>query len=541
MQELVAIDDRQSLEGRGLLRVSLDRTSTWRLPPGLTALGLDEAEAWEFLAELVRSVRQQGAITMPEGVDPRDEAFDPRRGPIFVRRDGAEPKRKVLSWLPTRGANRRLDYVQRVLSALGSQAKATEVLDGCWRFIDSMRDGWLVKIHDPRLGVLHQVDYSWLLLGVTGGDDTIFQCQHCHRVSPLSVRDVCPTLGCGGKLMPATPADDDHYRYLYRNLNPVPLKAREHTAQLTSVRAAEIQQQFVRGEVNGLSCSTTFELGVDVGELQSVVLRNVPPTTANYVQRAGRAGRRSDSAALVVTYAQRRSHDLSRYQDPKAMVAGEIRPPYVPLGNERIDRRHAHSVALAAFFRHARRATGEQWNKAGQFFLGENPPVARIRPYLTPVPAEITGTLRRVLPADVQRAIGVDSDAWVDVLCDLLEDVRAELDLDVQSFEERREQAYKERKDRLVRLYGETINTLTMRPLIGLLANRNVLPKYGFPTDTVELRTAYSGDAVGRTLELSRDLSAAIYEYAPGAQVVAGGRLWTSEDCSRAYARLVVV
>ncbi len=53
------------------------------------------------------------------------------------------------------------------------------------------------------------------------------------------------------------------------------------TAQLMSDEAAEIQQEFVRGEVNALSCSTTFELAVDVGELQSVVMRNMPLTTAN--------------------------------------------------------------------------------------------------------------------------------------------------------------------------------------------------------------------------------------------------------------------
>ena len=47
------------------------------------------------------------------------------------------------------------------------------------------------------------------------------------------------------------------------------------------------------------------------------------------------------------------------------MVAGQVRAPYVPLGNERIDRRHAHSVALAAFFRHAKQITGEEWNTAG--------------------------------------------------------------------------------------------------------------------------------------------------------------------------------
>ena len=51
------------------------------------------------------------------------------------------------------------------------------------------------------------------------------------------------------------------------------------------------------------------------------------------------------------------------------MVAGEVRAPYVPLANERIDRRHAHSVALAAFFRHYKYLTGEEWRYAGEFFL----------------------------------------------------------------------------------------------------------------------------------------------------------------------------
>ena len=51
------------------------------------------------------------------------------------------------------------------------------------------------------------------------------------------------------------------------------------------------------------------------------------------------------------------------------MVAGEVRAPYVPLANERIDRRHAHSVALAAFFRHYKNLTGEEWHDAGEFFL----------------------------------------------------------------------------------------------------------------------------------------------------------------------------
>ncbi|MGH3293431.1 MAG: helicase-related protein, partial [Trebonia sp.] len=387
MQELVTTEDRQSLEGRGLIRVTLGRQRSWQLPKGLTVLGLDEAEAWDLLAELVRSVRQQAAITMPEGVDARDEAFDPRRGPIYVRGIGAEAKRKVISWLPTRGVNRRLDYMRRVLAALGSQAKAEDVLQGFWKFLTTgPRDGWLEASNDAKLGVLYQVDHTWLRLELVRPDDHIFECERCQRESPRSVRGICMTLGCGGKLVPASSADDDHYRFLYRHLNPVPMKAREHTAQLMSDEAADVQQQFVRGEVNALSCSTTFELGVDVGELQSVVMRNMPPTTANYVQRAGRAGRRTESAALVLTYAQRRSHDLSRFQVPEVMVAGEVRSPYVPLGNERIDRRHAHSVALAAFFRDQKELTGETWSKAGDFFLGPSAAVGRAWPYLSPVP-----------------------------------------------------------------------------------------------------------------------------------------------------------
>src|ERR1019366_2349162 len=189
-------------------------------------------------------------------------------------------------------------------------------------------------------------------------------------ITTSGLRGVCPTLACAGELTAGRADDDGHYRTLYRQTAPVPLVAREHTAQWTGLEASGIQQRFLAGEINVLSCSTTFELGVDVGALSAVLLRNMPPTTANYIQRAGRAGRRSDTAALVVTYAQRRSHDLSRYQAPESMLTGQVRAPYVPLGNPRIDRRHAHSVALAAFFRDARDNGRQEWKTAGDLFLG---------------------------------------------------------------------------------------------------------------------------------------------------------------------------
>ena len=325
MAELTAIDDRQSLEGQGLLRIRLARPANQPPPSALTSLGLDREESWSLLAELVRSVRQQGALTMPDGVDPRDEAFDPRRGPIYVRGDGSDPKRKVISWVPTRGSNRRLDYLTRLLAVLGSQADPVQVLDECWA---QLPNDWCAATTVQRLGAVRQVDHRFLALDAPSSADPVWRCEQCRRVAPVSVRGVCPALRCDGKLVPSVAVEEDgHYRHLYRTIRPVPMVVREHTAQLTSAYAADIQQQFVRGQVNALSCSTTFELGVDVGELQTVVLRNMPPTTANYVQRAGRAGRRTESAALAVTYAQRRSHDLSKYADPEAMIAGRFALP----------------------------------------------------------------------------------------------------------------------------------------------------------------------------------------------------------------------
>ena len=542
MRELVALDERQSLEGLGLLRAGLDREPSWAPPRPLLDLGLTGDECWLLLAELLRTLRLQGALTMPEEVDPADEMFDPRRGPIYVRGDGAEARLKVLSWLPTRGVNKRLDYLRRLLAALGAeQTDAREVLAGCWRALTALRDGWLDSAALPRIGQVHQVDHTWLALAL-GGE--VRRCDVCQRLSAVSLRGVCPTLGCAGRLEPTRPDDDEHYRVLYRRTAPVSLTAREHTAQWTGLEASDIQQRFLAGEINVLSCSTTFELGVDVGALSAVLLRNMPPSTASYIQRAGRAGRRSDTAALVLTFAQRRSHDLSRYQTPEAMLTGQVRAPYVPLGNPRIDRRHAHSVALAAFFRDAKENGGQEWKTAGDFFRpgpgSGDAPCQQVRGYLTPVPAEVTDALVTVLPAPVQARLGIADGSWVAELCGLLDQVRAELTHDVATFEERRREAFESRRSDLAARFERSINTITRRPLLGFLANRNVLPKYGFPVDTVELRTAHCDSQVGARLELSRDLSVAIHEYAPGSELVAGGVLWRSAGIYRLPGRELI-
>jgi hypothetical protein len=542
MAEVLATDDRQSLEGLGLISMTLYRDPRWRAPAPLLQLGLTEDEAWAFLQELVRTLRQQGAVTMPEDVAPNDEIFAPRLGPIRARLLGPEAVRKVLSWLPGRGTNRRVDYTRRVLSAVGSEADVESTLKGIWEFLTRPETpvDWLKSSTESGLGRVYQIDHECLRLTWVSEGALVYQCGICRRVAPLSVRGVCPALGCEGVLeefVPPVDQDRDHYRTLYRSMNAVPMTAKEHTAQWVNTEAAAIQHQFVRGEINALSCSTTFELGVDVGELQAVMLRNMPPSTANYLQRAGRAGRRSGAAALVVTYAMRRSHDLTRFNEPEVMIAGHVRAPYVPLTNVRIDRRHAHSVAMAAFFRWLFESSGRIDRKAGEFFLhqdGNEPSVSLVKTFLTPVPRELTEALARILPAEVAKELDLTGGDWATVLIDLLDKVRQELANEVSTMEELEQKASAAGNHGLAQRYQRVGNTLRKRDLFGFLANRNVLPKYGFPVDSVELRTNYgTGKAKGELLDLSRDLSQAIYEYAPDAEIVAGGSLWVSRGIYR--------
>ncbi|MGV0627789.1 DEAD/DEAH box helicase [Mycolicibacter minnesotensis] len=538
--ELLTMDTRQSLEGLGLMRVALKRLRGESLPRGLSSLGLSEDEGWALLDELVKSARMQGAMTLLDDVDIKSERFEPRNVTVRIRSNGSNSARKVLSWLPSGHpgtTNRRITFIKKVLAVVDAKADPGKVLDGCWSFL---RDrGYVTAVPDKTASDVYQVNHKKLVVR-NGLDCNWYRCDVCRRTTAFSVRGVCPNNTCDGKLIertiPTVALDTDHYRVMYQTMATAPLSAREHTAQWGAREAATIQDEFIRGQVNVLSCSTTFELGVDVGELQAVVLRNMPPKTANYIQRAGRAGRRASSAALVLTYAKRTSHDLAKYQQPESMINGQMRVPWVPVDNVRIGRRHAHSIALAAFFRDSFEAENVEWTHVAEFFAPEVdqvPPASRVRAYLTPVPPGIKSALQEALPKPIAEELGVADDGWVPVLCDLLERVREGVSADIKELTAAIDEAASAKNGWLMERLKRTRTTVEKRQLLGFLANRNILPKYGFPVDTVELRTVHCADRSGAKLELDRDLSLAIYEYAPGNEVVAGGKVWTSRGLHR--------
>ena len=125
------------------------------------------------------------------------------------------------------------------------------------------------------------------------------------------------------------------------------LEAAEHTAQVSYENRVQREQRFRGASLTCLFCSPTMELGIDIADLNTVHLRNLPPTPANYAQRSGRAGR-SNQPALVLAYCAAGSgHDQYFFRRRTDMVAGAVTPPTLDLGNEDLVRAHLHAIWLA--------------------------------------------------------------------------------------------------------------------------------------------------------------------------------------------------
>ena len=213
-------------------------------------------------------------------------------------------------------------------------------------------------------------------------------------------------------------ATNSYFINLYKSIAGVAhgIYAREHTAQVQEDVRQIREKDFGEGKLPILYCSPTMELGVDIKELNVVNLRNIPPTSANYSQRSGRAGR-SGQPALVFSYCSTGSpHDQYFFKRPDQMVSGAVSPPRLDLANEDMIRAHVYAIWI-----------GDAGLKLGKTpkdildFSGEPPSLALLESIKDDLRAERARKVAKVRAENVIRTFDEElrksdwyTDKWLD-------------------------------------------------------------------------------------------------------------------------------
>lgn len=561
--EMMTDAPRNSLEALGVVRFEPTRLLSVmnRLGPDvarqqIAALGggalsqITTEDYLRFVRYCLDSLRRAGAVAVPSGVD-RLLKRRTRVSPVLVRPRVDGRAGNLYSFIGNeRGSeNSRSAFVRRYMRKVHgvelSRTDSTALLSSVYQFLTSLLD-YLEKNEGLMLwsGSMEEfrLDMDLWELYPCRNDDQVFVCDVCGCEYHWDYGGVCPTHRCEGHLHETTfdgaGERDAHYKKAYRD-DPLPIRIEEHTAQLSSERAREVQNAFIRGEVNVLSCTTTFELGVDVGDLRSVFMRNVPPTAANYTQRAGRVGRRAGKPGYAVTFARLRPHDLALFKDPERIIRGSNPAPCCYLDNEAIAFRHLFAVVLSDYFRYLQEhGNGDAAHTYHAFLdLSKADPAEMddLRGYLGRHPSSVANQLDRVFEkgSRVRRGLGIDNWSWIDRLVGSEEGRLVhvhEMKSDDYCRVEEAEKRYQAEGSRAkARAMSSSLESQEKQRTIDVLAECGVLPKYGFPTDLVELHIPAEEQSVKTPkLRLQRGLRQAIREYAPGNEVIADKHVWKS-------------
>jgi hypothetical protein len=545
---------RTSLEALGLVRVTFDRQRLARaadairgsLPPEL------RPQAEGLLEALAETVRRARCISKPSGGVTLDDSFiwgaDYAQRNLRVALEGADSKRIRYNWVPST-SDAGYVYANRRSHFLKEQLKLEDWRDILKAAFQALIDAGLLVADTQEPGAF-VVDIRQLVFS-NGREAPLYRCRKCGLRQFTSVSGKCTTFRCDSSLEVVSEEErereqrEGHYFGLYLRPRYAGMVVREHTAAINNRVREQLERDFKEGRVTLLSCTSTMELGVDIGDLEAVVCRNVPPGIQNYQQRTGRAGRRAQAAPVSVTVAQNRNYDQSVFIDAETYLRQDPRTPFVHLENERLFRRHQFSVLLGGLLQH--RGTGQDGRSPSlSAFFGSDFSEVQATQFL----AECEGYFdTEEGQTRVREAQGIGDDLPASLCVDdarLVREFMAQLGECAAWYGDRwryyherwRETAADLGQRRQHTFWGGQIEKWEEQLLIEHFPRLGFLPTYSFPVDSVQLEVL-SGDRPGANtpwegdILLVRDAKLGISEYAPGAQVVAAGRVWESYGIGR--------
>ncbi|MDF1688800.1 MAG: DEAD/DEAH box helicase [Cycloclasticus sp.] len=329
-------------------------------------------------------------------------------------------------------------------------------------------------------------------------------------------------------------------------------RAAEHSAQQGASALQKYEAMFKKGKMNVLSCSTTMEMGVDIGGISVVAMNNVPPHPANYLQRSGRAGRRGETQALSFTICKDNPHERAVFVDPSWPFTTSIPAPYIILNSDRIVQRHINSLILSYFLKNEL-SVGDQSITSLQcqwFFDAEDGGQAPIERMLRWIESFKHESMPEYLQDGVTRIIkesvlaNVSFEQIIDESIDVLETAR---DKWLPGYQKLKNEFSKveqlKESDPFRKKVSYDLKCMGEGYLLSELASKAFLPGYGFPTgiatfDHYSISDYKKGKFVkgnGRIDNRTRmrerpgrDLPVAIREYAPGADIVLDGLVYRS-------------
>jgi hypothetical protein len=547
-REFLTDEQRISLEGVGLLRWHIKWPERFDVPDILFSppWSFNEMEARDLIFILLDFMRADRAVELQteNGISLIWSDLNIQESQLSVRIGPPRNQRSIRSWDGKTG--KRVQFLTKLLIKKGilkqdAVEKASEALRAIW---DAFRQGdelapsqyrFLLSINDAR-----RLNPDWWKVFPISNDDVLFQCDTCARIQYVCVGGICNRHKCPGSVheIRARELEENHYRLLYKDNLPGMLRVEEHTAQIDTEKAREFQRAFKKGEIHVLSSSTTFELGVDLGNLDVVFLRNVPPETFNYAQRVGRAGRRSGFPGFAVTFCRRNPHDLFHYAEPdNRILKGTIRPPVISLQNEKIIIRHIVATALSNFFRafpKRFKCKEDRTSRIHRLFVDMVKPSAAkdFRTFLYDHRVNLEESLRAIVPPSIVAKVGLEDGTWLDKIAgnkSRFSEAEAGVSSDYQNALHVKDTAKQKDDFKKAQWALGRLKDIEEEDVLSFLSRKAVIPKYGFPVDVVELDTqSFQRGYESIEISLQRDLSIAIAEFAPTSKLIANKKEWTS-------------